>query len=176
MALAAETLTTPRLLGERPREEHFADICALFADPAVMRWLHLEPFSPERTRQTMRIWREGWERDGFGLWVWRERSSGQVIGRGGLRHGIIEGASEIELLYALRSDFWGRGFCTELARAVAAHALGELGHASVAAWTLPTNLGSRRVMEKAGFLYERDAVYADLPHVLYRRTRVEKAD
>ncbi len=34
--------------------------------------------------------------------------------------------------------------------------------------TLPTNRASRRVMEKAGFGYERDTVHAGLPHVLYR--------
>jgi hypothetical protein len=27
------------------------------------------------------------------------------------------------------------------------------------------------VMEKAGFKYERDIVWADMPHVLYRRRR-----
>jgi len=33
---------------------------------------------------------------------------------------------------------------------------------------LPTNKASRRVMEKVGFQYEKDVVWADLPHVLYR--------
>ena len=36
--------------------------------------------------------------------------------------------------------------------------------------TLPTNEGSRRVMAKAGFTYDRDIVHWDLPHVLYRLT------
>jgi ribosomal-protein-alanine N-acetyltransferase len=171
--MPTDSLQTLRLVGERPDEaKHFAEICALFADPAVMRWLKLEPFTPERTREIMQGWINAWARDGFGLWVWRERASGRVIGRGGLRRATIEAEPEIELLYALRAEFWGHGFGTELARAVAEHALGELGLPSVAAWTLPTNLGSRRVMEKAGFHFERNVVYADLPHVLYRRRRV----
>ncbi len=32
-----------------------------------------------------------------------------------------------------------------------------------------TTIASRRVMENLGFSYEREVVYADLPHVLYRR-------
>ena len=36
------------------------------------------------------------------------------------------------------------------------------------AFTLPDNLASRRVMEKAGFAYEREILHAGLPHVLYR--------
>jgi RimJ/RimL family protein N-acetyltransferase len=46
-----------------------------------------------------------------------------------------------------------------------------LGLASIVSFTLPTNLRSRRVMEKLGLRYERDIVWADLPHVLYRIDR-----
>jgi RimJ/RimL family protein N-acetyltransferase len=38
------------------------------------------------------------------------------------------------------------------------------------AFTLPTNTGSRRVMEKLGFHYEREISRAGLAHVLYRLT------
>jgi len=37
--------------------------------------------------------------------------------------------------------------------------------------TQPHNVGSRRVMEKAGFTYEREFLRAGLPHVLYRLER-----
>jgi RimJ/RimL family protein N-acetyltransferase len=36
-------------------------------------------------------------------------------------------------------------------------------------FTLPNNLASRRVMDKAGFRYERNFIHANLPHVLYRQ-------
>ena len=39
----------------------------------------------------------------------------------------------------------------------------------VVAYTLPDNWASRRVMEKAGFAYERDVMHVGLRHVLYRR-------
>ena len=38
------------------------------------------------------------------------------------------------------------------------------------AYTLPDNLASRRVMEKAGFAYEREIQWVGMPHVLYRRS------
>jgi RimJ/RimL family protein N-acetyltransferase len=40
----------------------------------------------------------------------------------------------------------------------------------VVCFTLTTNRASQRVMEKAGFEYERDIVHAGLPHVFYRIT------
>ena len=38
----------------------------------------------------------------------------------------------------------------------------------IVCFTLPTNRASQRVMEKVGFVYERDITHANLPHVLYR--------
>ena len=76
----------------------------------------------------------------------------------------------MELAYALRSEYWGRGLATELARAAVAAGFERLGLEDIVAFTLPTNRSSWRVMEKTGFGYERDVVYAGLPHMLYRVT------
>ena len=68
------------------------------------------------------------------------------------------------------ADRWGQGLATEMAEAAVDAALRKLQLASLVAFTLPSNKASSRVMEKVGFSYERDIVYADLPHVLYRLT------
>jgi RimJ/RimL family protein N-acetyltransferase len=47
----------------------------------------------------------------------------------------------------------------------------ELALDDIVAYTMPDNRASRRVMEKLGFGFERDIVHAELPHVLYRRSR-----
>ena len=47
---------------------------------------------------------------------------------------------------------------------------GALGLQRIVSFTLPFNLRSRRVMEKAGLRYERDIVHAGMPHVLYAVT------
>jgi RimJ/RimL family protein N-acetyltransferase len=39
----------------------------------------------------------------------------------------------------------------------------------IVALARPDNRASRRVMEKTRFGFEREVVYAGLPHVLYRR-------
>ena len=43
-----------------------------------------------------------------------------------------------------------------------------MGLEEIIAFTLPDNVGSRRVMEKSGFTYERDIVHAGVPHLLFR--------
>ena len=47
----------------------------------------------------------------------------------------------------------------------------RLQEVSRPAFTLPDNIASRRVMEKAGFSYERDILRVGLAHVLYRLRR-----
>ena len=63
---------------------------------------------------------------------------------------------------------WSQGIATELGAASLEVAFGPLALPDVVSFTLPDNLASRRVMEKLGFRFERDTVYAGLPHVLYR--------
>ncbi len=110
-----------------------------------------------------------WDKHGFGWWSARDLETGRFAGRGGPRHVLIEGRDEVEVGYGFLPEFWGRGFATELARESVRVGFTKLHLPNLVSFTLPTNLASRRVMEKAGFRYERDFTYASLPHVLYRQ-------
>jgi ribosomal-protein-alanine N-acetyltransferase len=107
--------------------------------------------------------------------MFRARDDGRFVGRGGLRHLTLGGVPEVEINYALTADCWGRGLATEMATAFLDVAFRRLALSDVVAFTLPTNHGSRRVMEKLGFSYEREIIYTGLPHVLYRRQRASSA-
>lgn len=76
----------------------------------------------------------------------------------------------MELVCALMAEYWNRGLATEMAEEILSVAFEKLGMADVICFTLTTNRASQRVMEKAGFEYERDIVHAGLPHVLYSLT------
>ena len=81
---------------------------------------------------------------------------------------VVGGGDEIEVGYALMPQYWGRGLATELARECARIGFEQLGQRDLVAFTLPTNYASRSVMQRVGFLYERDVIWAGMPHVLYR--------
>jgi RimJ/RimL family protein N-acetyltransferase len=162
-----DSFLTDRLIAERLQEDHLDDLCRMHQDPRVMATLG-GLRSEDETRQAHRRNLEHWERHGYGLWAFRDRTDRRFAGRGGLRRVLVEGAEEVELAYAFIPEFWGRGLATEMARAILVLAFEHLGLNDVVCFTLPTNLASRRVMEKAGFTYERDVIHADLPHVLYR--------
>jgi RimJ/RimL family protein N-acetyltransferase len=124
-----------------------------------------------RLSESLQQKQDHWDRFGFGLWLLRDRDSGEMVGRGGLQHTFVGGRAEIEAGWAIVPERWGQGLATELAFTSLDVAFGELRFADVIAFALPDNGASIRVMEKTGFTYERDIVHAGLPHVLYRCAR-----
>ncbi|HEU0165061.1 MAG TPA: GNAT family N-acetyltransferase [Thermomicrobiales bacterium] len=59
-----------------------------------------------------------------------------------------------EIGYWLGVPFWNQGYTTEAAKLVVDYAFATLGLHRVQATCLPTNIGSSRVMEKAGLTFE----------------------
>jgi RimJ/RimL family protein N-acetyltransferase len=112
-----------------------------------------------------------WSRHGYGHWVWRDATTAEFVGRGGLRTLSLLGRVETEVGYAVVPDRWREGLATEMAAASVAHAFADAELDALVSFTLPTNVGSRKVMEAVGFSYDRDFTHAGLPHVLYRLTR-----
>jgi RimJ/RimL family protein N-acetyltransferase len=172
-ATGIESIQTERLSLERIRPEDVEDMVAMHQDD-----LFVEVFghrsTPEHVRTFTGKQMEDWERLGFSLWTIRDRT-GAFIGRGGLRAVAIEGVDEVELGYGLRPEWWDRGLATEVSRTALRVGFERLGLASVVSFTLPTNARSRNVMEKVGMTFERDIVWADMPHVLYRITQEQWA-
>lgn len=59
-----------------------------------------------------------------------------------------------ELAYWIGVPFWGRGYCTEAARAIAAYGFNALGLNRIEALHFTRNPASGRVMQKIGMTYE----------------------
>jgi ribosomal-protein-alanine N-acetyltransferase len=162
-----DEIFTPRLILRRMSAADLDDLTRLHLDGRVMATLG-GIRSPAETREWLDRQVLHWQQHAFGLWMVRDRATGQFVGRGGLHHVEIDGLHEIEVGYTFRAEFWGRGLATELARASVRVAFTQLHLPEIVCFTLPTNLASQRVMQKAGFRYERDLVYKDLLHVFHR--------
>jgi RimJ/RimL family protein N-acetyltransferase len=170
-ALAPAILDTPRMSGEPIGPEHESEITELTLDPRV--YTTLWPWANPPTRADVRAGlvdkRDHWERHGFGLWLLRDRATGLMVGRGGLQYTDAIGGFAVEAAWAIAPERWGEGLATELAIASVGVAFSALGLRDLIAITLPGNVPSRRVMEKAGFAYDRPIEHVGLAHVLYRR-------
>ena len=167
-ASCMDEIRTARLVLRRPQSTDWDDFARMHQNPKVMATL-----GGLWTEDKLRAWFEKvlahWEKHQFGWWMARDLESGVFLGRGGLATMTVDGRNEVEVGYGFLPEFWGRGLATELARESVRVGFGALRLPELVSFTLVSNLASRRVMEKVGFRYERDFVYFDLPHVLYRQ-------
>ena len=101
------------------------------------------------------------------------RSTRALVGRGGLSRVRLLGQERLEIGWALLRPFWGQGYATEIGRAGVAYAFAELGADEVVSYTETGNARSRAVMERLGFRYSQDFIYAadGVPCALYRLNR-----
>jgi RimJ/RimL family protein N-acetyltransferase len=144
------------------------DLAVLHADERVMATMGGNTATREESREWLeRNIRHSGE-DGLGIFIFRDRATGEFVGRGALRRIVIGGREEVEVGYALTAGRWGRGLATEMAAGLISHAE-RVGLVDVVAYTEPSNHASRRVMEKAGFAYEREVEHHGRSQVLYRR-------
>jgi RimJ/RimL family protein N-acetyltransferase len=148
------TLQTERLLFRMFREsdlEAYAEMCAA---PEVMRYLNDgQPLSREDAWRHMAMVLGHWQLRGYGLWAVEERASRDMIGRIGCYK--PEGWPELEVGWALRRRYWGRGYATEGARMSLRFAFTELKANHVISVIHPKNAASIRVAEKLGETFER---------------------
>ncbi len=175
METPIDRIETPRMVGERISREQFEEVRRLHRDPVVMRTLSADGqvVPDELTLRGLQSQEEHWEQHGYGLWVFRARTDGRFIGRGGLKEHALDIGRVPGLAYAVMSPEWGKGYASEMAAATLRVGFEQLGFPEIFSWTLPINLASQRVMEKLGFQYERDFEFAGLPHRFYRLTRDE---
>ena len=171
-AAAPRALETDRLTGEPLGPEHEAEMLGMMLDPRVYRtlWPWSARPTPADIRASLADKADHWRRYGFGLWLLRDRATGEMVGRGGLQYTDATGAVAVEAAWAIVPARWGEGLATELARASVRVGLETLARPDLIALTLPDNHASRRVMDKAGFVLLRDVEVAGLRHLLYRRT------
>ncbi len=80
------------------------------------------------------------------------RSDGSLVGAVGLR--LERRHARAALGYWIGRPFWGRGYCTEAARALVRYAFETLGLHRIHAYHLTRNPASGRVMQKIGMRHE----------------------
>jgi len=147
---------TERLRLEPIGPEHADDLLRIYTDPIVARWWGT--WTAEMAQREAELMGRGWAIDGVHKWVAYDRSTGELVGRGGLSRARVDGHDHLEIGWVLRGEFTGRGYATEIGRAGLAVAFDELGANDVVSFTEARNIKSRAVMERLGFHYVKDII------------------
>ena len=164
-----KSLETERLLLRQWREDDFESYARICADPEVMRYLGGQPLTRMEAWRHMAYLVGHWQLRGYGHWAVEEKSSGRLIGRMGFFN--PEGWPGFEVGWTLGRDSWGKGYATEAARHMLAHAFGDMGREHVISIIHPDNRASIRVAEKMGEQLEGETELMGTRVLIYGVTR-----
>jgi RimJ/RimL family protein N-acetyltransferase len=148
------TLTTNRLTLRAITCTDFEPYAAMWADSRVTSFIGGDP----RDRQTS--WSKFcqsvglWPLLGYGYWLFEERSSGEMVGLGGLacfERGIAQLDGFPEAGWAFAADHWGKGYASEAVVAIVHWSDTVLGVPELRCIIDPQNTPSIRVAQKCGF-------------------------
>ena len=105
----------------------------------------------------------GYNDDHYFRWAVIEKESGECIGQ--IAYFLVDKNNHFgEIEYCIGKAFQGRGYASEATRAVIDYGFDRIGFHKVQICVRPSNISSRRVIEKCGFEYEgslRDYFYMD---------------
>ncbi|WP_400194331.1 GNAT family N-acetyltransferase [Hymenobacter sp. B81] len=146
-------LETTRLVLRRLTPDDLDAVHRLDSDPKVMRYI-VAPLSYEGARQYLQEILDNYEQfPGLGRWAVVEKTTGTFVGIHLLKP--LEASGHVEVGYRFFPGFWGRGYATEMTRALLRYGFQELGLRQIVAITKPENFASQHVLEKCGFKYQR---------------------
>src|SRR5262245_7656941 len=181
LANADESRLTLRLRLEPVSLANAHDLWLVHGDDEVWPWYDHDKPSLEEAEQSAQLMGESWRWHGVHKWIAYDRVTGEVVGRGGLsrtpvdddwgqiypllpaepwvrsaheiRGPFIAHANWLEIGWALRRDFRGRGYAAEIGRAGLVFAFDVLRVQAVVSCTVRHNVRSRAVMERIGMRY-----------------------
>lgn len=147
-------LETERLLLRAPVPADAPAIFRIMGDPRVMRYFGSPPMaSLEAAERRVAGLAEDFAALSGIRWAIALRDEDELIGTCGFWR-LVKEHYRAEVGYELHPDWWGKGLMPEALGAALGFGFGPMGLHSVEAQIDPENAGSRRVLEKLGFLQE----------------------
>ena len=147
-------LKTKRLFLRPWKETDLEPFAALNADPKVMEYFPSTLSRDESDSLAKRI-QSKFEKNGYGMWAVAIPGVADFIGFIGLNNEDkstfpAHFTPAVEIGWRLASDYWGKGYATEGAKAVLAYGFESLNLEEIVSFTTVQNMRSRRIMEKIG--------------------------
>jgi ribosomal-protein-alanine N-acetyltransferase len=145
-------------------------LSAIQADPQHMRF-YPHPFSMEESREWIEKNLVRYERLGYGLWAVDDKETGEFLGNVGPTLQQVDGVGEVELGWSITPSRARQGIASEAAAACRQDCFTRLDMPYVIALVRPENTPSRGVAERIGMTVWKEALHANMPHLVYRVQR-----
>lgn len=173
-------IETARLILRTWKNEDANAYYQINQDPKVIELLR-GPLTLEQVNDFISAVNKQQEKHGYTLWAVELKETGKFIGFIGLNYPDWKShfTPAVEVAWRLGSQYWGKGYATEGAKASLDYGFKQCGLKEIVSFTVPANIRSIRVMEKIGLKRDLNGDFAHpkLPanhplsqHILYRLT------
>ncbi len=166
-------IETARLRLRQYTLDDLDNLAQILSNPEVTKYSPRGAIPQEKVKQVtgeiLEFFTQHWEQHSFGVWAVIYKQTSQLIGHCGLN--FLPNSPEVEVLYRFDQSYWNQGIATEATKASLRYGFEEAKLERIVAITVPEHLASRRVMEKAGLKYEKDAHFYNLDVVYYALAR-----
>ncbi len=148
---------TERLLVRYLRDDDFDAFYSLCNDPEVMQYMgDGKPLTAEQTRGWIKTSQENYQKQGFGCFALTFRQDGQLLGFGGLVY--PHSSSQVEIIYAFKPSYWGRGLAGEFVRAMIKTGFERWQLPRIEASIDPRNPASIKAVQRIGMVFVHSGV------------------
>ncbi len=132
----------------------------LNSDPEVVRYTGDGAFADLAGAEAIiRYVQDQYTQHGIGRWAVVFRQTGEFVGWSGLKY--HPDAQEVDLGYRFCQKYWRQGIGQEAARACFEYGSTTLGLQRMVGRAVAENVGSVRILERLGFVYQHDEVDKD---------------
>lgn len=165
-------LKTKRLYFRPFVEDDLEMLYKLYSDPNVTKQikaslkLFMGKITKESTKDILQHFIKEHKKYGYSKWAAFESETGNFVGRIGLSS--TENPKTADVGYILHKKHWGKGYATEITKAIVAWAFNNTKLETITATTTPEHKASIRVMEKAGMSFSKNFVLKGMEFVQYK--------
>lgn len=151
-----QIIETQRLVVRHLETDDVEAFYAITGDPDTTRYMDTgDPLSRELTEKWIAVSKDNYKTKGYGCSAVIEKATGDFIGFCGIVH-HPEKPAQIEIIYAFKPSAWGKGYATEVVKAMLDYGFETCGLQKIIATIHPENKESVRVAEKAGMVFEKE--------------------
>jgi len=160
-------LETERLLLKTSDPTELQHWILLCQDPAVMKYIGSVKTKEEIEDLFFNMAAPYHKKYGLGFCSVFEKETGYFIGQAGLFHiGYDDTKTDIEVAYRFQEKFWGKGYATEVTKALIEWGFTNLTVQKLIGFAREGNIASKQVLMKVGMHYTGNKVKHENQEVL----------
>lgn len=166
---------TERLIVRHMAPEHLDGLATLCADPLAMQYMgDGEVLDRATCDKWIGICQEKYANRGYGTSAVIEKETDQFIGFCGVVRAPENDFDEI--IYALNQSSWGKGYATEVAKAMLFYVFTISDLDTIYATINDENTTSQKIMPKIGMSFVEDRTYPDEPGHITKVYAVQRTE